>query len=491
MGGDWTYGWQGDGDVNRMVHTKRWGICRPLCLVLVLAFHVILAPKAGATGGLVIVTPERFEDALSDYVRHKQGQLPVRLAALEPILEDTAGADDPERLKRFLYGLWEKGQVQYVLLVGDADVLPVRYMVLDRITPAAFDYAFYPSDLYYADLGKRDGSFEDWNGQKDSYHADYYGEVRGEKNKDDAINFDAIDYLPEIAVGRWPVSSAGDVEVIADKTIRYERGLVEGRRDHPQRIALVSVSGWVDSRPALDAAAALLSPEWVVEKRYFSDEQATYETPLPTAKEVIALMNEGVGVICHAGHGENLLWHRSFALKDLDAVENADRLPIVFSAGCHTARFATLPPYEPYIDVHGTEHKGTDHGQVFKEPPPPPAPYQRGPHNPPGLGEGLLRNGPTGAVAYIGCNTGSQPCALTLLEGFVAGLREERLGDGWNHAIHHYYAKERLADLRPTSSWYPPSIFFQGMKFMLFADPSLVLPVVPSGQQLRRCQQHP
>lgn len=27
----------------------------------------------------------------------------------------------------------------------------------------------------------------------------------------------------------------------------------------------------------------------------------------------------------------------------------------------------------------------------------------------------------------------------------------------------------------PTAGWYPPSIFFQGMKFMLFGDPSLDL----------------
>jgi hypothetical protein len=33
--------------------------------------------------------------------------------------------------------------VRYVLLVGDARLVPVRYMVLGRVTPAAFDYAFY------------------------------------------------------------------------------------------------------------------------------------------------------------------------------------------------------------------------------------------------------------------------------------------------------------------------------------------------------------
>ena len=91
--------------------------------------------------------------------------------------------DDAERLKRFLFDAWQNERIGYVLLVGDADVLAVRYMTLDRITPAAFDYAFYPSDLYYSDLATRDGGFETWNARQDSFHAGYFGEVRGEKNK--------------------------------------------------------------------------------------------------------------------------------------------------------------------------------------------------------------------------------------------------------------------------------------------------------------------
>lgn len=426
--------------------------------------------------GLLIVVPEALRGGLDEYVQHKTKQLPVRVAVLETILRDQDGADEPERLKRFIYDLWKNERIGYILLVGDADSLPVRYMVLDRITPAAFDCAFYPSDLYYADLAKQDGAFEDWNAQKESFHANYYGEVRGEKNKEDPINYDEIDYLPEVAVGRWPVSTVEEVKLVADKTMRYERGILEGQRADAKRIAFVCVGGWVDCRDDLDRMASRLSSDWTVVKRYYSDERKKYETPAPAGAEVVSLMNDGVGVICHAGHGENLSWHDSFALKDMEAVNNADALPIIFSAGCSTGRFATLPPYEPYVDIQGAEHAGSDHGQVFKEPPPPPAAYQKGKFNPAGLGEGLLRKSASGAVAYIGCNTGSQPCALTLMEGFVGGLKEERLGDCWNQAIRHYYAKERLGQLKPTADWYPPSVFFQGMKFMLFGDPSLVLP---------------
>jgi hypothetical protein len=43
-------------------------------------------------------------------------------------------------------------------------------------------------------------------------------------------------------------------------------------------------------------------------------------------------------------------------------------------------------------------------------------------------------------------------------------------------ALRHYYEKENLATLKRDAGWYPPSIFFQAMKFMVFGDPSLRLP---------------
>ena len=137
------------------------------------------------------------------------------------------------RVKRFLFDQWKNQQAGYALLVGDADVFPVRYMVLDRATPAAFNYAFYPSDLYYSDLARADGGFDDWNAQREGFHADYIGEVRGEKNKSDGINYDQVDYRPEIAVGRWPVSDPAEVSTVAAKSMAYEQGLRDESR--PER----------------------------------------------------------------------------------------------------------------------------------------------------------------------------------------------------------------------------------------------------------------
>ncbi len=184
-------------------------------------------------------------------------------------------------------------------------------------------------------------------------------------------------------------------------------------------------------------------------------------------------------LVAHVGHGSDTAWQGCLSTRDLAKIKNAEHLPVMISAGCSTARFATLPPYEPYVDIHGIQHKGTNAGEVFRSPPPPPAAYQTGRSNAIGLGRQLVRAGADGAVAYYGCNTGGQPCGITLLEGFVRTWSQgsqPRLGDCWVGAVRYYYDKEKLATLKPNADWYPPSIFFQGMKYMLFGDPCLQLP---------------
>lgn len=460
---------------------RRHSCTLAVCVWCLASTAVTTAADDDAASRLAIVAPDQFHDALADYVAFRNNDVPTTLYSLETILQETDGVDDPERLKRFLFERRQDDNLGYVLLVGDADVMPVRYMCLDRITPAAFDYAFYPSDLYYSDLARSDGSFDDWNAQRDDFHAHYFGEVRGEKNKDDPINFDAIDYIPDVAVGRWPVSTRRQVLTVIEKTIAYENALASGEKPGANTLGLFAVSGWVDSRPMMRLINEQADAAWSVKPYYFSERPRASDGPLPTPDQLLKLLNDGAGIVMHAGHGTNDTWEHCLPPDLLSQLENADRLPILISAGCHTARLATLPPYEAYRDVHGADHDGSDFGEVFTEPPPPPSPYQTGRHNPTGLGETLLRDSPHGAVAYIGCNTGSQPCGLTLLAGFAEGLdtlpaEQQRLGDCWAHAVAYYHEHERLADLTPDEGWYPPSIFFQGMKFMLYGDPTLNLP---------------
>lgn len=436
----------------------------------------------------LIIAPRNLAPSLDAFVTFRTREFETRVETLDEAIKGEPGIDDAERLKHHLFEAWKSGHARYVLLVGDADILPVRYMCLDRVTPEAFDYSFYPCDLYYADLAKPDGAFDDWNAQKGdvpadkaiaftpggtSFHARYFGEVRGEKNKADPINFDSVDYRQEVSLARWPVSTPEEVQIVASKTIAYEESLTKRT---PPNAAFIAVGGWIENRPSMDEWASMLTAPWSVDKRYWGGEAST----LPTEASIVELLNKGTRLIVHSGHGNDDCWDQCIGTWSLGKVHNASATAVMMSAGCSTARFATLPPYEPYTDWQGYEHAGTNAGQIFTIPPPAPACYQRGRYNPTGLGEQLLRRGPDGAVAYIGCNTGSQPAGMSLARGFVRAIATRtqkhepaRLGDCWSDAIREYYDAEGLATIRPDDGWYPPSIFFQGMKFMVFGDPTL------------------
>ncbi|MDA0991336.1 MAG: C25 family cysteine peptidase, partial [Verrucomicrobia bacterium] len=224
-------------------------------------------------GGWLAVAPAEWEKELAPLVAARAAQgWNARFLALEDALAEETGADAPERLKRRLWKEWTEHGVTHVLLVGDADVMPLRFMALDRVTAAAHDVAFYASDLYYADLARADGSFDDWNASQEGYHAAYYGEVRGEKHKDGPINHDQISYLPELALGRWPVSSLAALRAVRAKTLAW------GTAPGPASALLVHADEWVDERPRFGARGdELAAAGWKVARQFFG----TPEKPGP------------------------------------------------------------------------------------------------------------------------------------------------------------------------------------------------------------------
>ena len=126
--------------------------------------------------------------------------------------------------------------------------------------------------------------------KRTGFHALYFGEVRGEKNKDDPINYDQVDYRPELALGRWPIQTAEQLRNVVAKTLAFEKRLTTGSKE-PPRVALLSVGGWVDSRGAMDRIASSMPTTWRIEKRYDSPRGEPTEIRPPTEKEVLELLN--------------------------------------------------------------------------------------------------------------------------------------------------------------------------------------------------------
>ena len=441
----------------------------------------MLGSLAAATH-LLVVAPAAWLGALEPFIDGKRA-LPwiasCAAVAVEELERGQAG-DEAERLKRGLFARWQEGGAagfDAVLLVGDMHVLPTRYMMLDRATKAACDVAFYPSDLYFADLADDAGAFEEWNARTDGVHARYIGEVHGEAGKSGPIDADGCGLVPEVAVGRWPVATADEAVAVAGKTLRHERAVAAARSGSDAGVPPVEVVAcgeWIENRERISAVAERLKARFRVDcLSYF----AADESARPNAERITEAVVAGRSLVLHTGHGEPGGWH--LGLREGDLARTAEcrrsRLPVMLSIGCSTAVVAPQPPYEAYRDADGVDHRGTNAGEVFEAPPAPPACVQPRGLAHPSMGAASVRMPDGGAVAYIGCVTGSQPCAHTLLDGFAGALAdapERAVGDAWREAVRSYVAAEHLRELVPTESWYPPSIYFQPMKFVLLGDPS-------------------
>lgn len=164
------------------------------------------------------------------------------------------------------------------------------------------------------------------------------------------------------------------------------------------------------------------------------------------------------------------------------ALENSNRLPVMFSVGCNTAQFHVG---STYVDKNGNEFTSPDkswpadpNASVSPEP----NPVQRKgskSYDVESMAEYFLLKGDTGAIAYIGCYTGSQAAGQELDKHFFEGCRYSfkpaTLGSVWNYAVNRLIDNNFHFDPNTEIDWYPQAAYHHIQKFLLFGDPSLMV----------------
>jgi hypothetical protein len=428
-----------------------------------------LSSPLGNPYELLIVTPQAFLEPMRKLAEWKASTgIPAGLLVLEEIDRMCEGRDAPERIKRCLAIYQQKSGIRYAMLVGDGDQFPIRWTTADIVGPTVGNTAFYPADLYYADLYKTDGSFDDWDANANGYFGEIGGEIRS-----GPLNIDQVNLNPDIAVGRAPVSIVDEAAIYVEKIISYERSAYQA--EWARRILAISSGGYLpDDCRREEAMLALLPGEWNVTRLYYEGNPCQ-ATPALTAEAIVGALNGGVGLVSFIGHGNMDLWADAVTVKDFARVENAKQLPIVFSGGCGTATFTAYPPGGPYTDINGVHHPGGEFGEVFTGTPPPPAPIQTA-DNLDGMMEFSLVQTPNGVVVYVGAVTGAQfPAMFDVNQLFFEGIVNAgpRAGDAWNYAIRKYYQIHTFETEYNHVDWYILAEFHQMWKFMLFGDPSL------------------
>lgn len=428
-----------------------------------------VSSPAGKPYELLIVTPDAFLAPMQKLADWKNSTgMPTGILVLEEAYRQCEGRDAPEKIKHCLALYQKESGIRYALLVGDGDQFPIRWTQADIVGPTVGDTAFYPADLYYADLYKADGSFDDWDANGNGYYGEIGGEIRS-----GPLNIDRVDLNPDIAVGRVPVSTLEEALQYADKVVRYEKNAYQS--DWAQRVLAISTDGYLpDDCWRQEEMLTQLPSRYSVTRMYYAGNPCQKTAEL-TADNVIGAINDGVGMVSYLGHGSLDFWFDAVSVKDFTRLTNTEKLPMVYSGGCGTAAFTAYPPGGPYEDVNGVHHTGGEAGETFTGTPPQPSPLQIQ-ENTDGMMEFTLVQMPGGVVIYVGAVTGSQfPMEFDINKYFFEGVVKNgpRVGDAWNYAIRKYYQVHKFEKEYNHADWIVLADFHQMWKFMLFGDPSL------------------
>ncbi len=328
-----------------MVSLKSLGIM--LTIIILPMFQV----EAFDEYDLLILTPEVFKDPLQLLVSHKESHgLSTRLVTLEEIYKGVyfpvEGRDDAEKIKYFIKNAYEEWGVEYVLLVGGKiGQLPFWYFPVRYVHMGNSWESCYITDLYYADLYDRNGGFSSWDTDGDGVYGEWI---------DDGVATEAedkyIDLYPEVAVGRLPCRSIGEVSVMVDKIITYESSTYGSSWFN----RMVVVAG--DTYPEVDNSLWKgYEGEWYGDraienmsgftpvKLYASD--GSFSGP----RDVIREINKGCGFLYLVGHGSPKTWGnhppnnhsfiRGLTTKHIPLLRNRDMYPVCVISGCHNCQF--------------------------------------------------------------------------------------------------------------------------------------------------------
>lgn len=249
------------------------------------------ADAAGASHGTyLVISAPAYAAAVQPLLDWKRAKgLEVRLATTEETGESNAAI---QAWIREAYATWELPP-EYVLLVGDVDVLP------------AWDFSANVTDMPYALM-------------------------------------DQDDWLPDLLLGRWPVANAAEAAAVAAKTVAYEKAPYRGDE------------GWFTRQLMVGGNYGSTTPthtvRWVgeqLETLGFAPATEVFFPPFSNGVPLIVpALETGVGMCVYRGwaYGTAGWQPPDFTVDDIPGVDNGAMTPVVMSFVCLNGDFAAADP---------------------------------------------------------------------------------------------------------------------------------------------------
>lgn len=289
---------------------------------------------------VLIITNEAMRpefQRLADH-RTKLGD-PALVVTLEEILANYRhGLDLSETIRKYIIDAYTKWGTDYVLLGGDAEVIPPRYASSTFYPPGGQTYV--PADLYYSCL---DGN---WNDDGDA--------IFGEPFINSIDVGDFVDFDPELSVGRATVQTLTEAQVFVDKVLEYEIPQNVGYQSSilfasevlfPQDWQPgdgIQLDGAVFSEEINDSLTCDQYGSWTSYRSY--QNYTAYPGSVPETKaDVLAQLNSGnYGVFNHIGHGfyfNMSVGDNNIVVADADGLINGPNYFVLYALNCSSGAF--------------------------------------------------------------------------------------------------------------------------------------------------------
>jgi parallel beta-helix repeat protein len=370
--------------------------------VLSSAFNIQLAKAESETVRIdnLIVTTSDLEAAAIRLAQWKNScGIPSKVLTTTWIYSHYSGIDEPEKIRNCIKDFHSNFLTRYVTIFGDVDKVPIRYAYVPYEGED-----LVATDLYYADLNYT------WDDNHDGLFAD--------------LGNDTVDGIPDVFVGRIPVSLSDVADGVVTKIIEYQQQF-DVSEDWVNRVVLAA--GWFDDNslgwtvPNCENVSKILVGKDII-RLYESAGNLTNSN-------IDYEVERGCNFLHFAGHSvapDPLLgipkeypWllYKDFwgthwlGWREVYGWTNSPKLPVVVSSACSSAK----------ISVEEC------------------------------IGEYFICNPNGGAIAYLG-PTGISPwnpyvltgeLMLRIYEAFMDG--HTRLGEMWGVAISNYIQNNGLS----------------------------------------------
>jgi len=285
---------------------------------------------------LLIISPSQFCDELQPLVEHKNNFMGIKTKLVELENIPSIGRDKAEDIKYYIKDAIETWGIKFVLLVGSAEKLPVRYVYVND------DYETnFVSDLYYADIYDENGNFSSWDTNNNNIFAEF--NYNG--------NFDEMDLYPDVYLGRLACKNEEEVNKVVNKIINYEKNRAY-TQDWFSNIILCGGDTVPGDNDNIDegeyANQAILDTMdgFTGTKIWASNGRLYYKSDIDNAFE------GGAGFVDFSGHGNPTVWathpHNKentwipmggYGINDAYTLLNGEKLPIVVISACSCSKF--------------------------------------------------------------------------------------------------------------------------------------------------------